>query len=72
MKQHELVYPELTENITTDPNWNCQLTVKWSKFVHMHVGDGLVIEGGDGTYLGSIEDIGDQELGENYIIVDFM
>jgi len=72
MAFHTITNRNITERVTLDPAWDRGLTIPWKQFMTMHVGDGLEILGGDGDYIGSIEDIGDAESGENWIVVDLM
>lgn len=76
-KVHTINY-SLNEAVTTDPDWDGTLTIGWPRFKEllfrkgMMIGDGIVINGIDGIYIGEISDIGDAEEGENYIVVDLM
>jgi hypothetical protein len=65
-------YPHLTDEITTDSDWDRLLVIPWDQFLTMHEGDGLEIVGTEGVWIGSIEHIGDAEMRENYIVVDLM
>lgn len=72
MAFHSVKVPRLTDEVTTDPNWDRVITVPWKQIMTMHVGDGLELVSEDGVWIGDIEDIGDVEHGFNYIVVDLM
>ena len=72
MAFHSVKVSGLTDAVTTDPDWNRLVTVPRKQFTSMHVGDGLELVSEDGIWIGDIEDIGDAETGENYIVVDLM
>lgn len=69
---HTIKASGLTDAITTNENWDRKVRVPWKQIGKINEGDGVALVNEDGVWIGSIEEIGDLDLGQNFVTVDLM